>query len=155
LVATLALVACSGGSGSGVEAPGRPGASAPATTSTTVPTVTLTASLSGAAAVPGPGAEGASGAARVILDPDAGRVCFDLTVAGVDAPTAAHVHTGPRGVVGPVSVTLAPPVPGGISGCVAAAPELVASIVANPGGFYLDVHDDAHRAGAARGQLSR
>jgi hypothetical protein len=155
VVGTVALVACSRGSGSGLEAPGRPGSSAPATAPTTVSTTTLTASLSGAAEVPGPGAEGALGTVRVTLDPGAGQLCFDLAVAGVDAPTAAHVHTGPRGVLGPVSVTLAPPGPAGISGCVAAAPELVASMVANPAGFYVDVHDDAHPAGAARGQLSR
>jgi hypothetical protein len=155
-VATVALVACNGGSLSAPPGGGRrPTASAPATTSTTLRTVTLTASLSGAAEVPGPGGDGASGAVRVVLDPDAGQVCFDLTVAGVDTPTAAHLHAGPLEVVGPVSVTLAPPVAGRAAGCVAAEPDLVASIVANPGGFYVDVHSDAYRLGAVRGQLSR
>ncbi|HWC12045.1 MAG TPA: CHRD domain-containing protein [Acidimicrobiales bacterium] len=152
VVATL-LAACASGSGSGQS---RPAATTPpATTSTTVRTTTLTASLTGGAVVPAPGGAEASGEARVILDPDAGRLCWEVTVSGVGPPAAAHLHTAPLGAVGPVTVALTA-VPGGpATGCADVPPELAASVAANPAGFYVDVHDDAFPGGAARGQLGR
>jgi hypothetical protein len=145
-------VGCDGGSPS---RPRQPTATGPATTTTTVRTTTLVAPLDGGAVVPGPGAPSASGQARLTLDPDAGQVCWELTVAGVDAPTAAHLHTAPLGAVGPVTVALTAVAGGPGSGCATVPPELAASIAANPLGFYVDVHGEAFPAGAVRGQLGR
>ena len=127
----------------------------PATTSTTVRTTTLVAQLTGGAVVPGPGAPPATGLARLTIDPDTGHVCWELTVAGLDAPTAAHLHTAPLAAVGPVTVALTAVAGGPATGCANVPPELAASVVANPPGFYVDVHDDAFPAGAGRGQLGR
>jgi CHRD domain-containing protein len=80
---------------------------------------------------------------------------LELTVSGVDAPTAAHLHTAPSGAVGPVTVVLTAVAGGPSTGCAAVPPELAASVAGNPRGFYVDVHDDAHPAGAVRGQLER
>ena len=127
----------------------------PAATSTTVRTTTLAARLEGGATVPEPGAPAAAGQARLTVDPDTGQVCWELTVSGVADPTAAHLHTGPRGAVGPVTVGLTTAAGGPSSGCAPVPPELAASVVANPAGFYVDVHADDFPAGAVRGQLGR
>ncbi len=120
----------------------------PATTSTTVRTTTFTASLGGTTVVPGPGAPSASGQARVTVDPDTGQVCWQVTVTGLDAPSDVHLHTAPLGAVGPVTTALTPG-----AGCALLPPDLAASVVANPPGFYVDVHADAFPRGALRGQL--
>jgi hypothetical protein len=105
--------------------------------------------------VPATGAPSASGLARVTLDPERGQVCWELTLSGVDAPTAAHLHTAPVGAVGPVTVPLMAVASGPATGCATVPAELVASVAAHPQGFYVDVHDDAFPAGAVRGQLGR
>ena len=150
LVVAAVLAGCESGS-----RPPRTTTSLLTTTSTTVPPTTLVAPLTGRAAVPGPGAPAASGLARLTPAPEAGQICWELTVSGVDTPTAAHLHTAPLGAVGPVTVALTVAAGGPSSGCAAVPPELAASVAANPPGFYVDVHNDAFPAGAVRGQLGR
>jgi len=134
-----------GGAGPGL----RPGA-------TTVPpgATVFTSDLAGAEEVPGPGASDGTGTARLVLTAD-GRVCAELATAGTDAATAAHVHTGARGVAGPVVITLPTPTDGRASGCVAADPAVVATLTADPGSAYVNVHSAAQPAGAVRGQLAK
>lgn len=122
----------------------------PATTSTTVRTTTVSASLGGGSVVPAPGSPSASGQARLTLDPDVATVCWEVTISGLDSPTDVHLHTAPLGAVGPVTAALALG-----AGCTTLPTELVASVVANPPGFYVDVHARAHPRGALRGQLGR
>ena len=67
---------------------------------------------------------------------------------------AAHIHRGAAGVNGPWSCRS--PLRGrtvNSSGCVAAAAPLIDEIVANPAGFYVNVHTKEHPAGAIRAQL--
>ena len=82
-------------------------------------------------------------------------VCYRLHAANVTLPTvAAHIHRGAAGVNGPVVVPFtAPAADGDSSGCVAAAAPLIDEIVANPAGFYVNVHTKEHPAGAIRAQL--
>ena len=144
--------------GCGGSSPSRPPATTtapPAATSTTVRTTNLVAPLDGGSVVPAPGAPSASGQARLTIDPDRGQVCWEVTVSGLDAPTAAHLHTAPLGAVGPVTVALMASAGGPATGCAPVPPELAASVAANPPGFYVDVHGDAFPAGAVRGQLGR
>jgi hypothetical protein len=94
------------------------------------------------------------GSASFTFDGD--QVCFGITVANLDAPVAAHIHRGGKGVNGPVVVPLTQPAtgdPGASSGCVAIDPALAAEIQANPRGFYANVHTTAFGGGAVRGQL--
>jgi hypothetical protein len=114
----------------------------------------LATTLSGAEEVPGPGDADGFGAVVLVLRPDTGRVCWAYAVRRVDLITAAHIHSALKGVAGPVVVTLGPANRFGYSiGCTTADPALVADIIANPTGYYVNVHNGAFPAGALRGQL--
>jgi hypothetical protein len=116
----------------------------------------LAATLTGAAEVPGPGDPNGSGQASVRLVAGEGRVCFQLSAANVTLPAiAAHIHTGTTGTAGDVVVPLTPPDASGSSaGCVNVARPLVNAILANPGGYYVNVHTSEFPNGAIRGQLT-
>ena len=98
----------------------------------------------------------ANGTAVVRIRKDAGLVCYRLHAANVTLPTtAAHIHRGAAAVNGPVVVPFtAPGADGNSSGCVTASPSsLIDEIIANPAGFYVNVHTTEHPAGAIRAQL--
>ena len=113
-------------------------------------TTTLVATLDGASEPEGGDATG-SGTFTVEIDPDAGDFCYTLKVKGIDAPTAAHVHTGAVGVSGPPAVTIAV----GDDNCIAAEPTVLRPMVENPAGYYVNVHTAAFPKGAIRGQLTK
>lgn len=118
--------------------------------------VALTATLTGEAEVPGPGDPDGSGTANVLLNEEANEVCFDITVADITLPaTGAHIHQGEAGVAGDIVVPFeAPGEDGTASGCVSEVdPNLIADIIANPAGYYVNVHTSDFPAGAIRGQL--
>jgi hypothetical protein len=92
---------------------------------------------------------------------------FAVSVTGFPAGmtlTAAHIHTGASGVVGGPVVNLALAA-GEISFAtgsgnftkngITMATDIANSILANPGGFYFNIHTAANPGGVARGQLSR
>lgn len=115
------------------------------------------AQLSGAAEVPGPGDEDGTGIARILVDPPAARVCSAIGVANISLPAAAaHIHVGGPDVAGPVVVPLAAPdASGSAAGCVEGVdPALIEAILADPGGYYVNVHNADFPDGAVRGQLS-
>jgi len=91
------------------------------------------------------------------VQPGLDQVCVQIRYRNIAAPTMAHIHEAPAGVAGDVVVSLteliASSPAGQINGCVAAAPELTASIAANPSDYYVNLHNDAYPAGAIRGQL--
>jgi outer membrane protein assembly factor BamB len=114
----------------------------------------LTTSLRGSEEVPGPGDPDGFGAAALVLKPSTGKVCWAYAVRRVEPILAAHIHVGPARVAGPVVVGLGPTNAFGVSyGCTTADPALVAAIVANPSGYYVNVHNTPFPAGALRGQL--
>lgn len=115
----------------------------------------LHAQLLGASEVPGPGDPDGFGFARIVINPQFGSVCWRMSVAGIDAPTAAHIHAGAFGSAGPVVVPLMPVDPSGLwNGCAAVDPATATAIAENPGGYYVNVHTGAYPAGALRGQLA-
>ncbi len=121
-----------------------------------MPSVFVT-ELTGEAEVPGPGDPDGSGAAFVVVDEEASEICFALVVANITLPaTAAHIHVGEEGVPGDVVVPLAAPDEVGTAyGCVSGVvPDLIAAIVADPAGYYVNVHTEDFPAGAVRGQLA-
>jgi len=124
--------------------------------------------------VPKPGTPGGMGWAKVTVDEDARRVCYELATWGMDMPMAAHIHWAPPGVAGPIVVPLGAPntqvmasdIPSLSSfglgsqavwystGCMEALDRLtLRNIVDVPADFYVNVHNMADPAGAARGQL--
>jgi CHRD domain len=112
------------------------------------------ASLNGASEVPVTGDTDGEGTAAITINPTTFEVCFDLRASNIATATLAHIHAGAVGVAGPVVVTLTPPTPTS-TGCVIAAPTTVATdIIANPAGFYVNVHNADFPGGAIRGQLS-
>lgn len=118
--------------------------------------VTLNAAMTGAAEVPGPGDTDGAGTAEITLEDDGNEVCWDLSVSNLTLPaTAAHIHAGATGAAGDPVVTLsAPDAAGMATGCVDADDSIVDDIIANPGGFYVNVHTSDFAAGAVRGQLT-
>jgi len=114
-------------------------------------TVVLTATLSGANETAG-GDPAATGAFRVEVDPDAGDFCYTLTVSKLDKPTMAHVHTGAVGANGAPVVTIEVTGAGGDE-CIAIEPDKLKPILADPAGYYVNVHSAAFPGGAIRGQL--
>ena len=110
------------------------------------------ARLSGAKETGGGDAD-ASGFANLDFTDD--ELCYNIKVNSLDAAaTAAHVHRGVSGVNGPVVITLTAPDANGTSiGCLDVDPALAKEILANPQGFYVNIHNTPFPNGAARGQL--
>jgi LPXTG-motif cell wall-anchored protein len=112
----------------------------------------FTAELSGANAVGDPGDPDGAGLAVVAIDLDTSLVCFTITSDGIDPVVAAHIHEGGADVAGGVVVDFDWPNSLG-DGCVAGDTAVLAAIVADPGGYYVNVHTAEFAAGAIRGQL--
>ena len=119
----------------------------------------LAANLTGAKEVPGPGDGNGRGKARIQLKKD--QICFELSWRNIDAPTAAHIHSGSRGEAGDIVVDLLG-VPAGlgapvssVGGCTSADRALIADIRRHPSAYYVNIHNALFRAGAIRGQLHR
>jgi hypothetical protein len=117
----------------------------------------LAASLTGAQEVPGPGDPDGSGRALVRLSGD--QACFLLQWSRITAPVAAHIHVGRRGVQGGIVVGFfmgqLPDTLNAVAGCAAADPAVVDAIVADPRGYYVNIHTGDFPGGAIRGQLHR
>lgn len=118
--------------------------------------VPLTAALTGAKEIPGPGDPDGTGTATIRLRAGQGQACFTLSVSNIVLPAiGAHIHIGTAAQAGDIVVALKPPDASGTSsGCVAANRTLVAAILANPSGYYVNVHTTDFPGGAIRGQLS-
>jgi hypothetical protein len=115
--------------------------------------VRLGSTLAGANETGGGDSDG-TGTFSAEIDPESGDLCFTLAVDKIGAPTAAHVHLGAAGAdgdpVAAISVT-------GNDGdeCVALQRDVAKAIVANPAGYYVNVHTGDFPKGAIRGQLAK
>jgi len=105
--------------------------------------------LVGGNEVPGPGDADGYGLADVSVR--RAEVCWRISVSGVAPVAAAHIHAGPRGVAGPIVVSLEPY----RSGCTEVRRRLARFIKEQPGEFYVNVHNAEFPGGAVRGQLRR
>ena len=115
---------------------------------------TYTIALTGAAEVPGPGDTDGAGTAEVTVDVPDKKVCYELTVSGIEPATMAHIHLGAAGAGGGVVVSLEAPTDGSSEGCVEDIDaKLAAQLLARPSQYYVNVHNTAFPDGALRGQL--
>jgi hypothetical protein len=112
----------------------------------------LATTLSGAAEKPGPGDADGSGKAVVKLKDD--QVCWDLSWSNIDPANLSHIHKGGKTVAGPVVVNFFTKAPAVRKGCTEVDTKLVDAIAANPGNYYVNVHNAKFPKGAIRGQLA-
>jgi hypothetical protein len=111
--------------------------------------------------------QGAFGTATVTLDTATNTARFDVSVNNVAAPALilAHIHQAPAGVNGAVVVdsglSPASPVPV-VNGSatftrtnLTVPPAIAQGLLANPAGFYFNVHSTLNPGGVVRGQLVR
>ena len=133
------------------------GATGSATTPAENDAVSLSAELEGGTAeVPAPGDPDGRGTASITMDETTGQVCYDITVENIAPPAAAHIHEGAAGAAGPVVITFDPTKIGEGETCLTGQKSAdLERIVANPEGFYVNVHTPDFQGGAVRGQLSR
>ena len=113
----------------------------------------FTADLSGENHLDDSGDPEGTGSATVVIDLDTSEVCFTITFDGIEDPVAAHIHEGGADVNGGVVVDFDWPNSLG-DGCVAGDAAVVSAIVADPSGYYVNVHTAEFPAGAIRGQLA-
>jgi hypothetical protein len=113
---------------------------------------TLTAQLTGEADTD----EDGTGMATVVLDPEAGTACWEMTVENVDPITVSHIHEGAAGVDGGVVVDLdLDGFESSSEGCNEAADaDTLQAIIDSPADFYVNVHNEDFPGGAIRGQLA-
>ena len=103
----------------------------------------------------GAGDADGTGSASITVDAATGEVCWDLTVENIADVTASHLHEGATGVDGGVVVPLdVDGFSGASDGCVDASDADLDAIVADPAGFYVNIHTEDYPAGAIRGQLA-
>jgi CHRD domain len=114
----------------------------------------LSTVMTGAAEVPGPGDPDGRGTAKIIVNPGKAQICWELNVRDIETATAAHIHSAPAGIAGPVVLGLSAPVTNNNStGCETVARSLADAIRKSPQAFYVNVHNATYPAGAIRGQL--
>ncbi|HVN76703.1 MAG TPA: CHRD domain-containing protein [Thermoanaerobaculaceae bacterium] len=117
---------------------------------------TFTATLAGSREA---GGGDPAGRGLAVITVSGGSVYYFLWVQGIASPGAAHIHAAAEGVSGSVVVGLTPTwttVATGTymaMGSVAADGGTTGPIVADPAGYYVNVHNAAFPDGAVRGQL--
>ncbi|MFO0875014.1 MAG: CHRD domain-containing protein [Phycisphaerales bacterium] len=112
--------------------------------------------MTGAQEVPGPGDPDGTATGTLSIDPSTNKVSWNFTYANIAAPTLMHIHTGAAGVAGPVLVNLGVATTGGPGTLINMTTTTAANvnmILANPTGFYVNIHNAPFPAGAVRGQL--
>ena len=118
---------------------------------------TLSTSLSGAEEFPGPGDPNGKGWVSLTIFEN-GTICYTGKVQAIGRElTGAHIHVGAAGTAGAVVVDL-DPFSADITGnkashCVVTTAEIAGAILANPSGYYVNVHTSDYPDGAIRGQL--
>ena len=115
---------------------------------------TMKATMTGGEEVPGPGDPDGKGTATIVLDDVKNTACYTFTYENIGKPTAAHIHTGAKGMAGPPVVDFKI-VTNGDKGCVPVEPTTLKTILSNPGGHYVNIHTSDFGNGAMRGQLAK
>lgn len=104
--------------------------------------------LSGATEVPGPGDADGSGLAIIRLDGVTNTINWAITVNNIAPVTGAHIHQGAIGTAGPIVIDFN----GQLNGSNLVDAD-VSNVLANPLGFYVNIHNADFPSGAVRGQI--
>ncbi len=106
--------------------------------------------LAGSSVVPKQALAGGKGNAHFTLTGH--RLCWRITVSGIDTPLAAHIHTGYSYDTGPAIVALGKHYQP--AGCTSISDKAAVAIEGcGCGGVYVDVHTKRYPRGAIRGLL--
>lgn len=98
---------------------------------------------------PGNGDLDGSGTAQLFIDTDLNSIDWEFTVTGITLPLSlAHIHQAPAGTNGTPVVDFNAQ----LSGADLVDVDL-ANVVANPSGFYVNLHNTDFSGGALRGQI--
>ena len=116
---------------------------------------TYVANLNGANETPNPADPDGVGFAVITFDQGAGTITFIAYAQNLAAISASHIHRGAAGVTGPVIIPFNQSFVNGVSSGVLTgiAASFLAEIVANPPGYYFNIHTGDFPGGAIRGQL--
>ena len=105
------------------------------------------------------------GVVKVKLRPETGEVCFSVAFHRSGTPNRGHIHIGDAGTNGGIAIPLfelaGMPADarndalerGFLSDCVTADPTLVDTILNDPTGYYVNLHNARFPAGSMRCQL--
>ena len=102
-----------------------------------------------------------TGTAKITVNPGQNRVCWQITVNNIAAPTRGHIHNAPAGQNGPIVVGFFEAGNVDLDGCTgddrspAFDRERLKDIIQNPQNYYVNVHNADFPAGAIRGQLAK
>ncbi len=115
--------------------------------------VQMTANMTGDEEVPQKGPAGATGGATLEIKSDTNEICYTFVTQNLnEAVTQGHIHKGAKGAAGDVFINLN--VAGGnLKGCVPSEAAKIEALLANPQGYYVNLHSEAHPMGVLRGQL--
>jgi hypothetical protein len=110
-----------------------------------------------AAGVPNQGDLDGTGSADITVNVGQQRVCWDIDVAGISAPTRGHIHKAPTTTTGPIVVGFFEPTTVDLNGCTTTPVDraLLRDIIQNPSQYYVNVHNADFPPGALRGQLAK
>jgi hypothetical protein len=91
--------------------------------------------LTGAEVVPTAGDPNGSGTGRFHLYPMKNKICYRVTVSGIQTATNAHIHKAPAGQSAPPLKELKAPSDGSSQGCVRLSRAKIMNIKNNPSGY--------------------
>jgi hypothetical protein len=126
------------------------GASLAIVAHTQAATNTYVLSLDGSQEVlPNVGDPDGFGTATLNVDTVALTIDWNITTNNITGPvTGSHIHQAAAGVNGGIVIDFS----GQLSGTGLSDPD-IANLLANPAGFYVNVHNNDHPGGAIRGQI--
>lgn len=107
----------------------------------------------------GAGDPDGTGTAHVMINHGQQRVCWNITVNNIAAPTRGHIHKAPTLTNGPIVVTFFEVNNVALKGCTPTTQPidraLLKDIIQNPRAYYVNIHNADFPGGAVRGQMSK
>jgi len=117
---------------------------------------TFTVKMAGTNEAPAAGDPDGTGTAIIRIRRSDAQLCYRITVANIQLPAVgAHIHRGTPGGSGPIVIPFTAPGDNGVStACTAVDGALLDEVLANPAGFYVNVHSREFPGGAIRAPLT-